>query len=460
VVVVPFQKRSVTAALVGFLIGLAGSSLPAAAQGVIDERYRALYDEAFKATYENPGDLQAVLTFAKVAALAGDLEGAIGALERVLIFNPDVAEVQFQLGQLYRALGSYDAARLYLQRADPAQLSADDRAARERSLAALDQDTSRHHIGAFVTGGLRYQTNANAGPSNTARAFGGSPTATSQGAKPDTNGFAGAVIGHSYDLGDQAGTSWDTRMTLYGTRQFHRHLLNVALVEIDTGPRFKLGTAQDGSPSLRPYVLGNAFELGGSEYFATFGAGGNAFWQPSTTWGLDGTFEVRNLGYNNTSTQPSATNKDATQQLLRGVVSYLATANDLISATVQGVNYDARTPFETFQELTLSATYVHRFAAPWTWSEQPWAVSASAGHVGRPYAGGDPSITRSPPPPAPPTPPTRRVDSEWDLGGALTIGLTENAAFRFDVQQVWAGSNVALYDYRNTAVLGTLELRF
>jgi hypothetical protein len=459
VVVVPIHKKlSVAAAVFGFLIGLAGSHAPAAAQGVIDERYRALYDEAFKATYDNPGDLQAVLTFAKVAALAGDLEGAIGALERVLIFNPDVAQVQFQLGQLYAQLGSADAARIYLQRADPAQLSAEDRAARERSLAALDTAMSRHHIGAFVTGGLRYQTNANAGPSNTARAFGGSPTASNQGAKPDTNGFAGAVIGHSYDFGDQAGTSWDTRMTLYGTRQFHRHLLNVALVEIDTGPRFQLGSAQAGSPSLRPYVLGNAFELGGSEYFASFGAGGNAFWQPATNWGLDGTFEVRNLGYNNTSTQSSATNKDATQELLRGVVSYLATSNDLISATVQGVNYDARVAFETFQELTLSATYVHRFAAPWTWSEQPWAVSMTAAHIGRPYAGPDPHL--QPPPPTPPTVAPRRVDSEWDLGGALTIGLTQNAAFRFDVQQIWAGSNIVIYDYRNTAVLGTLELRF
>ena len=28
------------------------------------------------------------------------------------------------------------------------------------------------------------------------------------------------------------------------------------------------------------------------------------------------------------------------------------------------------------------------------------------------------------------------------------------------VTKIWAGSNVALYDYRNTAVLGTLELRF
>src|SRR5438876_741068 len=93
------NKLSAAAGILGLMIAVAGTSQPTAAQGLIEERYRALYDSAFGATYAKPGDLQAVLEFAKIAALAGDFEGAIGALERVLIFNPNLAEVQFQLGQ-------------------------------------------------------------------------------------------------------------------------------------------------------------------------------------------------------------------------------------------------------------------------------------------------------------------------------------------------------------------------
>src|SRR5256885_11243076 len=52
---------------------------------------------------DRPSDVGAALTFAKIATLAGDAEGAIGALERVLIFNPDLPEVDLAIGELYRA---------------------------------------------------------------------------------------------------------------------------------------------------------------------------------------------------------------------------------------------------------------------------------------------------------------------------------------------------------------------
>ncbi|MBI3517666.1 MAG: hypothetical protein HY060_26835 [Proteobacteria bacterium] len=453
------KKPSAAAALVSGMIAAAGASQPAAGQGITEERYRALYDSAFGAVYAKPDDLQAVLEFAKIALLAGDLEGAIGALERVLIFNPNLAEVQFQLGQLYRALGSYDAARLYFLRADPAQLPEEDRAVRAQALAALEAATARHRLNGIVSTGLRYQTNANTGPTDVARAFGASLTPTS-GPRVDTNAFAGAVVGHSYDLGDQEGTTWESRATMYATRQFHRHSLNIALLELDTGPRVRLADAAAGNPTFRPYVLGNAFEFGGSLYFSTVGGGGNTTWQPASNWFLDSTFEVRELDYNNTASQSSASNKDGTQELLRLAVSYAPTNRDLITASVQGANYGARRRFETYQEASVSTSYTYRFPPPWTWSEQPWALTAAAGYVSRSYDGGDPSATPMVPPPLPPARPLRRVDAEWDLGGALTIGLANGVAFRFDVLQIWATSNVALYDYRNTAVLGTLELRF
>ena len=43
---------------------IAAANQPAAAQGITEERYRALYDSAFGATYAKPDDLQAVLASA------------------------------------------------------------------------------------------------------------------------------------------------------------------------------------------------------------------------------------------------------------------------------------------------------------------------------------------------------------------------------------------------------------
>jgi len=424
-------------------------TLPAAAQGVVDPQYRTLYDEAFRATYDHPDDLKAALEFAKVARLAGDLEGAIGALERVLIFNPDLAVVDLELGLLYRALGSLDAARIHLQHANPALLSPADRDLRERTLAELDAALARNKLSGIASTGLRYQTNANAGATEATRLAGGAPgTSSSLRARADIDAFAAVTVVHSYDLGDQAGDTWETRLTLYGTRQFHRHLLNIGLAELDTGPRFRLGGAAD--PTVRPYVVGNVFELGGTTYFTSDGGGVNARVPLGPRWFADTTFDARAVSFNSSSLEPTAPDKDARQALVRLLVGYTPSDADFVSATLQALDYDARRDFETYDEVRLVASYIHRFAAPWSWLSQPWAASLSGGPVGRWYNHVDPNVD----------PLHRRADGEWDLGAALIVGLADKIDFRLELQQVWANSNVALYEYRDTAVLGSLELRF
>jgi len=421
----------------------------ASAQGVVDPKYRTLYDEAFRATYDHPTDLAAALAFAKVARLAGDIEGAIGALERVLIFNPDLAVVDLELGLLYRSLGSLDAARIHLLHADPAQLSPADRDVRERTLAELDAGLARNKLTGIAVTGLRYQTNANAGAVEAARLAGGAPGAlNSLRARPDADAFAAVTLTDSYDLGDQAGDTWDTRLSLYGTRQFHRHLLNIGLAELDTGPRFRLGDSTD--PTVRPYVVANVFELGGTTYFVGDGGGTNLHAPLGPHWTADATFEVRSLSFYSSSIEPTAPDYDARQTLVRLLVGYTPGGGDLVTATLQGLNYDARRNFQTYDEVRLSASYIHRFDAPWRWLSQPWAAALYGGPVGRWYDHADPNID----------PQQRRADGEWDLGAALIVGLADKLDFRLEVQQVWANSNVPLYEFRDTAVLGSLELRF
>jgi hypothetical protein len=435
---------------------LAASAHPAAAaQSVVDPAYRTLYDEAFHATYAAPGDVEAALNFAKVATLAGDLEGAIGALERVLIFNPDLPEIDFELGRLYRALGALDTARMYFQRADPARLSADERAERDTALAEIAGATARNKFSGAAALGLRYQTNANAGAVEATRLAQGPPgmppppAGTSFRGRPDADAFAAVTGQHSYDFGDQSGDSWDSRLSLYGTRQFHRHLVNVSVAEIDTGPRFHLGTAAT-DPSWRPYILTNLFELGGTTYFVSNGGGVNGHMQLAPGWTGDATLEMRNLKFYNSSLVSTATDKDGAQAIGRAVMGYQPTQNDLITVLVQATNYDARASFETYQEIRLSSSYTHRFDMTWAGMAQPWTASLAGGPLERRYDRADPSLD----------PGHRRQDGEWDLDAALTIGLTEQVAFRLELQQVWANSNILIYQYRDTAVLGSIELRF
>ena len=75
------------------------------------------YDALFRQMYKNPSSLDASFRFAEQAVKRGDYEAAIGALERMLFFNPNLPRVKLELGVLYFKLGSYELARSYFQEA-------------------------------------------------------------------------------------------------------------------------------------------------------------------------------------------------------------------------------------------------------------------------------------------------------------------------------------------------------
>ncbi|HTR88355.1 MAG TPA: tetratricopeptide repeat protein [Reyranella sp.] len=90
-----------------------GAPAPAAPSSEL----KATYDAAFQDTLQNPSDPKTLAHFAEVAVQYGDIEGAISALERLLLIDGDEPEVKLELGVLYYRLGSTEAARTYLEAA-------------------------------------------------------------------------------------------------------------------------------------------------------------------------------------------------------------------------------------------------------------------------------------------------------------------------------------------------------
>lgn len=91
-----------------------GGAAPAAVPAV-SEADRTAYDAAFQETLRKPADPPTLLRYAEAAIKIGDLEGAISALDRLLLIDGDNPDVQLELGVLYFRLGSMEAARSYLQ---------------------------------------------------------------------------------------------------------------------------------------------------------------------------------------------------------------------------------------------------------------------------------------------------------------------------------------------------------
>lgn len=73
------------------------------------------YDAAFQEMLKKPADLDVLFKFATIATKTGDLEGAISALERMLLIDANLPRVRLELGVLYYRLGSYEVARTYLE---------------------------------------------------------------------------------------------------------------------------------------------------------------------------------------------------------------------------------------------------------------------------------------------------------------------------------------------------------
>lgn len=115
-----------------FLLLLTAALTPVAAQTAgtaASAEDRAAYDAAFQDSLSRPADPPTLVKFATAAVKVGDLEGAISALERLLLVDGDNPDVQLELGVLYFRLGSLEAARSYLEAVrDSRRASADSKA--------------------------------------------------------------------------------------------------------------------------------------------------------------------------------------------------------------------------------------------------------------------------------------------------------------------------------------------
>src|SRR5829696_2006453 len=118
------------------------------------------YDAMFAQVLREPANLDLSFRFAEIATAAGDYEAAIGALERMLFYNPALPRVRLELGILYFRLGSYEMARSYLAGAlAGADAPPEVRARVEPFLFEIDRRLATTQWSGFGQLGVRFQTN-------------------------------------------------------------------------------------------------------------------------------------------------------------------------------------------------------------------------------------------------------------------------------------------------------------
>jgi hypothetical protein len=414
------------------------------------EQEAARLSEAMRA---DPADLDLAFRYAQVAILLEDYEGAIGALERMLVLDPNLPRVRLELGSLYFRLEAYEVARVYLEEAVTGPDVPETVETRVTELlAAIDRRVSRHAFAGSLLVGGRFQTNANAGPGSSRIDLGGIEIVLDDQATRNSDFSAFALVGvnYAYDLDTQAGDTLEVNGTGYAAFYADQTQLDLGVVEVDVGPRFQLGYRGLDGVSVRPYALATVVSLDRSIYSTSLGGGLNLAIRPSERFAVDLFYDLRRDDFVSSNDQPTANDRDATFQSGRAVMRYVFGPRLLAEAAFLVADNDASAGFRSFTDLGASAALVASFGSPVAADAPPWFLSVGGGVRRTDYDEPDALLS----------PGVTRRDDEWRVGATLTANLDERLAVVTRVDYRDVQSNVDLYAFDDLAISVGLLWRF
>jgi tetratricopeptide (TPR) repeat protein len=393
------------------------ANVPAQVAGAQLAGAEAQRQALFQQMLKHPADVQLALQYAALSSQVGDLEGAISTLERLLIFAPKVARLNFELGVLYQRLGAYDLATTYLQTAASAPDATADIKAQAAMLIAQGgtASTADKNFGLLVFG-ARYQTNANGGAASDLVSLNGVPFTLNQAAKadPDGNVYAQSYMHFSHDLASQ-GDKFDTDLSLYGSLYGHHDELNTLAGEIQFGPVINLQHVSINNSTLGLYGLLGGVSLKGDAYLYTAGFGSvlTTALNPSTQ--VKARAEYRYESYQNSALRPTAANMTGSRVRVAGEIRHQVNQWALLYGSLYGERKDAIVGFDADWEYGGAVGTILSFKGPGPSDVGPWSLDLSVGLAGRNYDAPDPTISADP-----------RRDTEGFAQAVLTVPLPQS----------------------------------
>jgi len=434
--------------------GLVAGAVVLLLQGTIAHaQSNADQDQLFQQMARNPADHENTFAFVKVATARGDYEAAIGALERLLFYNPSLTRVKYELGALYFRLGSYEMARRYFREALASpDIDAITKERVETYLPDTEKQLQQSRFSGFAQTGIRSQSNASFAPGGGVLRLGGQdlallPTARQ---KSDVNWFGLVGLSHDYDLQNQRGDVLETRAVGYLTEQSRFKDLNVGLFDISFGPRLALAPEWLPGATVKPYVVGGNTWLGGASYLSTYGAG-VAFKFPVNdrfAWGPE--FEWRRADFRNNDLIPVSGFNSGDWY----TASLVATWN-----IAQTVKLDSRglyrrgesaLAFQAYDQWAAEAALTVEFRPPFEMMSRNWSVAPFVRYVETRFDAANPFID----------PLTVRNDQTWTVGALFNMPVTRSFGLSAAVQYDKTASSLPNYRLENFSVMFGPTARF
>ncbi|MBY0381539.1 MAG: tetratricopeptide repeat protein [Xanthobacteraceae bacterium] len=426
--------------------GLAAAT-PAAAQNA------PYQDQLFQQMVRHPTDYELTYQYARVASENGDYEAAIGALERLLFYNPRLTRVKYELGSLYFRLGSFEMAKRYFHEALASpDLDPVTRARIQTYLPDAEKQLQPSRFSGFAQTGFRSQSNANYAPTTGSILLGGTPITLLPTAQKgsDANWFGLLGLSHDYDLGNQGSTVLETRFAGYLTAQQKFDDLNVGLFDISFGPRFEFLPSLLSGATVKPYVVGGNTWIGGSSYLGSTGAGVSFNFPVTNRFSWAPNFEWRHADFNNGALDTVSGFGSGDWYTAGASGSYQ------ISQTIrfEGRGFyrrgESNPSYQSFDQWAFAGALTFEFAPPLVDIPRNWSVSPFAKYTNTKFDAPNPFID----------PFITRQDDQWSVGAILNAPFTRTFGVSAAVQYDHNWSTIANYRLNNFSVMAGPTARF
>lgn len=450
------MARSVVVALV-LALALVGAafaqpaSAPTASSAADLEK---AYDAAFQEMLKKPADLDVLFAFATAATKTGDFEGAISALERMLLINPNLPRVRLELGVLYFRLGSYQVAQTYLEGVLKSEgLPPDVRGKAEQFLADIKAKQNPSHFAGEVFLGMRYQSNANLGPATSSVRLFGQTANLNQAAlgTADWGAVSSAQVRHRYDFGLQDSSALESQVTLYANRQFSLQQANVSLVDFTTGPRFQPFQGIFEDVILKPFVAAGYIWVNDQPYYGSYGAGLESGILLANGLRNITIVSARQLNYPDSNYLP--TNSQFTGVQLNAVTTFQYEVNPLVALYAFGNLQRYQTVQTVSQNYLLAGVgggLAFRFTDPALKTGLPWSINLTVNKQWWTYDAADPIID----------PGVIRQQDDTILNLVLSIPFDDRTTFSLSGGRFNRTSDIPNYAFTNNNLMFGIGWRF
>jgi hypothetical protein len=436
-------------------VAMAGLALaePAVAQPSPTADTQAAYDAAFQETLKKPSDPKTLVKFADLAVQVGNLEGAISALERLLLINGNQPGVKVELGVLYYRLGSYEAARTYLESArQSAGATPEIKDKAGQYISDIDSQVGRSQFSGSILNGIQYSSNANSGTAGALQSVGPNVVTTPNvSSQPDFNYLLAATIDHRYDLNRQDNGALESELQFYMTQQFQVTSANVLFVDFTTGPRtspFESGLFSN--LTMRPFVTGRYVAVGNMPSYWAWG-GGMEGGTPITSQ-MQATLSVfgRRREFLNNPTVPTNNEGSGNEGVVSSSLQVALTSYMTLTLSGLYTRFIASVPAQSYGEVALGGTMEVRFDDPLGINGRSWALTASGGIAQATYDQPDPTVNST----------IARSQNDVNLGLVLAIPMTETLALIGQVNYFERSASLSTYSYNALTALVGVGWRF